>query len=152
MAKQCGLLQITGTIGNLCFYKMGDEYYVRLKSSLSGKRVKTEPAFRRTMVYAGMLARASKIASALYRSLPEESREHALYRKMTGAAMQLIKTGLEDDRVAEYLAQAFVEKPAEIKKTIEARPGVLWVNEAGILKQPGIAVPDRLLGILNFND
>jgi hypothetical protein len=38
MAKQAGDIFITGTIDDLCFYKMDGAYYVRLKSSLTGKK------------------------------------------------------------------------------------------------------------------
>lgn len=40
MAKQIGPVFITGTIGDICFYKMDGQYYARMKSSLSSKRVK----------------------------------------------------------------------------------------------------------------
>lgn len=93
MARQSGDILITGTIENLCFYKMEGKYYVRAKSSLKGKRVKADPAFKKTMYYAGMLANASKIASVVYKKLNEEQKAKGLYRKMTGEAMQLLKTG-----------------------------------------------------------
>ena len=93
MAKQVGPIKITGCYDNICFYKMDGEYYARLKSSLTGKRVKKDPRFRRTMEYAGWLGQASKIASAVYRSLPPEKKEKGLYRMMTGQAMQWLKEG-----------------------------------------------------------
>jgi len=45
VAKQIGATKITGTIQNICFYKMEGQYYARQKSSLTGKRVKKDPAF-----------------------------------------------------------------------------------------------------------
>jgi hypothetical protein len=103
MAKQIGTVKVVGTIGNICFYKIGDEYYARLKSSLTGKRVKKDPRFRRTMEYAGMLVLASRLASCCYRSLPEEEREHAMYRVLTGMAMQMLKAGMEEKKIAIHL-------------------------------------------------
>ena len=79
MAKQAGTYHITGCFDNLCFYEMEGKYYVRLKSSLTGKRVKKDPSFKRTMQYAALLGSASAIASAVYRALPE-SKGIALYR------------------------------------------------------------------------
>jgi hypothetical protein len=58
MAKQTGIILLTGTIGNMTFYKRDSGYYARMKSSLDGRRVKTDPAFRNTMVYAERLALA----------------------------------------------------------------------------------------------
>jgi len=112
MAKQAGILQITGTISNLTFYEMGGQYYVRLKSSLSGKRVKTSPAFALTMLYAERLAMCSQTASQLYRSLPKEKQQVVLYRKMTGTAMRLLKAGIPAEVLAAALAAIYTPAPA----------------------------------------
>lgn len=69
MAKFTGIPPITGTIGPICIYQMYEKYFMRTRSSLTGKRVKKDPAFRKTMEYAGLLAKASRIASAVYRTL-----------------------------------------------------------------------------------
>ena len=75
MAKQTGTIKISGTIGDICFYRLHEEHYARTKSSLSGKRVKHDPAFKGTMKYAALLACASKIASVIYKRLPEEQKK-----------------------------------------------------------------------------
>src|SRR5712672_2303156 len=75
MAKQKGGLKLRGTINNMTFYKWRDEYYVRSKSSLTGKRVKTDSHFRTTMVNASLLAEASKIASVGYRLIKDEKKK-----------------------------------------------------------------------------
>lgn len=103
MARQSGTYQITGCYDNLCFYKMESKYYVRVKSSLTGKRVKKEPAFKRTMQYAGLLADASKIASSLYKSLPKESKGIAVYRTLTGKAMKLLQEGKSSAEILHML-------------------------------------------------
>ena len=46
--KQTGEINIEGTIGDIRFYKMEGEGYVRCKSSLEGKRVKRAKVFART--------------------------------------------------------------------------------------------------------
>lgn len=48
---------------------MDGKYYVRAKSSLTRKRGRKDPAFKKTMHNAAILANASKIASALYKEL-----------------------------------------------------------------------------------
>lgn len=71
IAHHPGNITFTGTYNNLVFYLWRGKYCVRTKSSLSGKRVKTTAAFRTTMQYAKRLARASVIASGVYRQLPD---------------------------------------------------------------------------------
>jgi hypothetical protein len=93
MAEQVGTIRITGTVDGACFYKMGGKYFARQKSTLSGRRVKQDPAFMKTMWYARLLARASVIASGVYRQLPEGKKERRLYRHLTGEAMKLLKSG-----------------------------------------------------------
>ena len=96
MAKQIGPFKVTGCYDNICFYKMDGQYYARSKSSLDGKRVKKDPAFRPTRWHANLLARSSKIAAAVYRGLPKEK---GLFRKLTGQAMRLLKEGKTTEEV-----------------------------------------------------
>lgn len=107
MPKQKGLF-ITGTYNGICYYKMNGQYYCRKKSSLSRKRVKRSPAFKLTMKYAGLLGQASQMAAEVYRSLPRAQRKHALYRALTGQAMQLLKAGTEAAMVVEQLRKGCV--------------------------------------------
>ncbi|HVI48533.1 MAG TPA: hypothetical protein VM802_26935 [Chitinophaga sp.] len=95
-----------GTIQNLCIYEMYGRYYIRLKSSLTSKRVKKDPAFRNTMKHAAILAEASRIAAAVYRALPKEQKEHALYRKLTGIAIRMLKEGASPTVITAALQSA----------------------------------------------
>lgn len=89
MAKQIGLLRITGTIGGICFYLMDEQFYARAKSSLSGERVKKDPAFTETMRHAKRMGSASKIASVLYREMvPVHERSREKYRELVGMVMR----------------------------------------------------------------
>ena len=108
MGRQSGNIFITGTIGNLCFYRMDGQYYVRLKSSLTGKRVKKDPAFKGTMYYAGLFGNASGIDSEVYRALPPSSKIKGLYRKLTGMAMQLLKEGIDKERIVLLLQESLI--------------------------------------------
>jgi hypothetical protein len=111
MARQAGKIKIEGrTIGRLVFYKMNGEYYARTKSGLTAKRVKKDPKFRRTMIYAGLLGRASKIGSVVYKALPAEFKEFWMYRSFTGEALKLLKGGMKDEEVAKRLMNAYVLK------------------------------------------
>jgi hypothetical protein len=104
MAKQAGLIKINGTIGDICFYRLHDGYFARTKSSLSGKRVKNDPAFVGTMKYAALLACASKIASVIYKRLPEAQKNRKKYQAITGEAMRLIKQEKNIETVIELMS------------------------------------------------
>lgn len=108
MAKQTGPVYYTGTRGDTCFYEMEGEYYMRRKSSLSSKRVKRDPAFALTRIYAGLLAQASPIASAIYRKIPRDKRRHAQYREMTGAAQRMLKQGITAEAISAQLEQKYL--------------------------------------------
>ena len=111
MAKQTGPNPFTGRRGNLQGYRMAGTYYARMVSSLTAERVLKDPAFKLTMQYAGLLGRASKIASAIYRLLPE--REHGFYRKLTGMAMQLLKQGKTPEEAFKQLYNDFIPPPVK---------------------------------------
>lgn len=122
MARQSGHLCITGTINNLCFYKMDGQYYVRMKSSLTGKRVKKDPAFSVTMRYAEFLASAARIASGIYRELATEQKIKGLYRKMTGETMRLLKENKTIIEVTCLIEAKYVKIKAASKKPALKNP------------------------------
>ena len=105
MAKQAGKIKISGTIRNICFYRLYEEHYARTKSSLSGKRVKHDPVFKGTMKYAALLACASKIASVIYKRLPQEEKSRKKYQAMTGEVMRLIKEKMDIETVIELMSK-----------------------------------------------
>jgi hypothetical protein len=110
--KQIGGLcyPLVKTIDDLVFYKLGDEYYARKKSTLSSERVKTSPEFRRTMVHADLLKRASKIGAAVYNALPPGWRQFWMYRSFTGEAFILLQDNpYTDEEVKQLLWQCYVE-------------------------------------------
>jgi hypothetical protein len=86
---------------------MNGKYLVRAKSSLSRRRVKRSPAFRRTMQYADWLAQASHMASRIYRVFEKQQRKVQVYRAMTGMAMNLLKTGMEAAAVQAKLVRQY---------------------------------------------
>jgi hypothetical protein len=116
MAKQTGPNPFIGRRGNLLGYRMAGQYYVRVISSLTAGRVRKDPAFKLTMQFAGLLGKASKIASAIYRLLPEQ--EHGFYRRLTGMAMQLLKQGRTGEEAFGQLYNKFIPSvpPVEVLK------------------------------------
>jgi hypothetical protein len=99
-----------GTIGNINFYIVKGENFVRTKSSLTAKRVKSAKEFQKTMQNAGLLARASKIGSGVYSALPKYWRQFWMYRAFTGEAMMMLKKGMTDAEALKELMRVYVEK------------------------------------------
>lgn len=60
MAKQKGAHRLTGTIGELTYYKSKNGYIVRETSPLSAQRLATDPAFARTRENNAEFGRAGK--------------------------------------------------------------------------------------------
>gem|GEM_PF-952281 len=140
MPKQKGPVYYTGTRGDACFYKMDGQYYVRRKSTLSGKRVKRDKAFTLTRVYADLLGQASRLAAAVYRCSPLEERKHAQYRTMTGEALKMLKEGVAADVISARLEQAYVVKEETVVSVAPDNivPGTLAASMDKDLPIPGI--------------
>jgi hypothetical protein len=107
MARQAGVLKISGTIAGICFYQLEGEYYARRKSSLGGKRVKQDPVFIETMRYANLLGKASVIGSTVYRCFSKERKSRIFYRKITVRAMKMLKEGWSEELIMSRLRFVF---------------------------------------------
>src|SRR5882757_7521773 len=109
MAKLSGNIKFRGTLGIVCIYQMYGRSFLRMKSSLTGKRVKKDPKFKPLMMHAKILSRASTIASFVYQALPKEFREHWMFNAFTGEAMQGLKAGKSYEEVRKTLWKTYAE-------------------------------------------
>lgn len=133
MARQTGKTKLEGRVGDVIYYKLNGKYYARAVSSLSRKRVKRDPKFKRTMEFAGIFAVASKLASEMYRSLPHGTSDYREYRKMTGFANQLLKAGMEKEQVAIELRNKFTpgtRRKVNRRRMSEEKTGTVPVSQA----------------------
>jgi hypothetical protein len=96
MAKLAGHIKITGTKGNLTFYEMDGKYYVRMKSSLTGKQFRTKKCFAGSRQSAARFAKGNQIASITYRNLPKRMRIYDLFCVLKSAAIGLLKDGMTE--------------------------------------------------------
>lgn len=103
-------LPFIGTVGNVTIFRLYGQYYVRARTSLTGQRVKKDPAFRMTMQYAALLAKASRLAAQVYAAAPPRYKKHPLYRKLTGEAMTWLKYAWEEKDIVDYLTQLYAGK------------------------------------------
>jgi len=99
MAKQISDTIITGSFGNIVFYKMYGNGYVRTKSSLTGKQFKTEACFANSRKSAERFKLANHIAGEVYRRLACDRRKYTLFCIMKTTAIRLLKSGLPEAEV-----------------------------------------------------
>ena len=123
MGKQLGPIFTVGTYGAVCFYRADGEYLVRKSNPLTSKRVKTDKRFRRTMEESGLFANASRIASFVYRALPESFRQYWMYKSFIGEAKEVLKEGrgVEEAKMAlwKVYAEVWVNKEIESSASVK---------------------------------
>lgn len=123
MAKmRDGGFHYSATIGDLCFYQWRGISCLRMKSTLSGKRVKNSKEFEKTRQYASNFAIAARIASPVYKALPADIRARWIYRSIVGEAASLLYKGKTESEVndilwGKYIYDSPVEKKEEAKST-----------------------------------
>jgi hypothetical protein len=98
MARQTSLFKLEGSLGDFCFYKTEHGYMVRRKSSLSARRVKTDPAYERARQNAADFKRAAH-AVKLFRSAFNSLLEHTGDKRMTGRLMSTMIKVIHADAV-----------------------------------------------------
>jgi hypothetical protein len=148
MARLTSIPTFIGTFEHITVYFMFGNYYIRTRSSLTGKRVKTDPAFYNTMKYADLMAKGSPIASKVYALVPLQHKKNNLCRKITGEAMTWLKYGWATADIIDYLAKKYasVQLPVEAPVTIlrpsyrRSRPGVSC-SIPGLVKNTPFAEP-----------
>jgi hypothetical protein len=97
------------TLDDLTFYKMQGEYFVRMKSRLTRKRVLESPRFALTRMHANQLAEASRIASLIYSQIPKEVKSIKLFRSIVGKAKILLVEGKDREQILRHLNSEFVK-------------------------------------------
>jgi hypothetical protein len=103
MARQAGLIKITGTIGDITFYKLQEAFYLRKKTSLNRKRFLKDPAFAGSRIRSKQFGVAAKLASCFYHSLPKEKKGHGIIGKLSGMANTLLQQGYTTDETLTLL-------------------------------------------------
>src|ERR1700722_13365502 len=98
MAKRLTNNIVTGNDPHLrmCFYYspfFGQNIW-RRGTTLTGERTKKDPAFTGFRQSSNRLKQASPIAASLYKQVPQQLKEFALYRTLTGEAIKMRKEGI----------------------------------------------------------
>jgi len=86
MAKQKGIIKLSGTIGDISFYKSKDGYLAREKGGVEADRIKNDPAFARTRENGqefGMAARSGKLVRDAFRPMMMRASDGRVVARLT---------------------------------------------------------------------
>ena len=104
-------VQFTATIGDLCFYQRNGKTYMREAKALDRDLVLTDERFEKTRKHASNMGLASKIASAIYKDLPEEMKARWVFRSITGHAASMLYQGENPEFVKAELYDKYIDSP-----------------------------------------
>ena len=161
MAKQSGIFQVEGTLGNVTFIKTQDGFLVKSKSSVSKKRIASDPAFQRTRENNsefGTAGKASKLLRTAVRNLMQNAKDNRVTSRLTKEMVKVLKAdatstrGLRNvvDGEAEMLkgfefnfnAQLSATLFAKYESTINRVTGALEVQIPSFVPLTDMVVPD----------
>ena len=99
MARQTGIITITGTIGNLTFYKSQDGNMVREKSHISKDRFMNDPAFVRSRENSYEFGEANRCSKLIFDSV-RSFRKAACDNRAHSRLVQVMREILPEDRLS----------------------------------------------------
>ncbi|MBD8084640.1 hypothetical protein [Chryseobacterium caseinilyticum] len=147
MAHQKGIFKITGTIGDVTFYKSKNGYLVREKGGIDAKRIATDPAFQRTRengMEFGRAGKAGKVLRAALRPLLTNVKSSGMASRMTQIMIKVIQA----DMVSERGLRNVIDGEAELLTGFE-------FNQTGALSTtfhaPYTAAIDRVTGEMTIS-
>ena len=111
----------------------------RRGSSLTGERTKKDPAFRGFRQSSNRLKEASPIAASLYKLVPEQIKQYALYRILTGEAIKMLKDGMVASVITETLKKKYIDHLLDASKNN---------SEKRTAEEP--VTRDRIIGMTDF--
>ena len=109
MAKQAGDYFIEGTFDDLTFYKMCGRYYVRMKTSLTGKRFWKDKAFEGSRKSCSRFGEGNTLASTVFQLVREENRTNRLFPFLRTRSIALLKEGKAAEEVVCLLLDYLVD-------------------------------------------
>ena len=116
MAKQKGIIKLTGKIGDLSFYKSKDGYLAREKGGVDGERIKNDPAFARTRENGsefGLAAKAGKTLRNAFRPMMMRAADNRVTSRLTRLMSQIRKLDTTSDRGKRSVGVAIQDQPAK---------------------------------------
>jgi len=93
MARQKGIVQITGTMGNMTFYKSQDGMMVKEKSEVSKEKIMNDPKYKRTrenMAEFGNAGKSGKMLMESIRSFVLSASDNRVTSRLTQTMKQVL--------------------------------------------------------------
>jgi hypothetical protein len=123
MARQTGTIVFEGTIGNLTGYQMNGRHYLKMKSSVSRKRILREDRFVNTRRNANWFGQAQKIAKQIYHELPPDQRDqYRTWYPLRNKAQLLLRKGLPHKEIIHLLRCEFITPAKQPNQPHVTRP------------------------------
>ena len=101
MAKQLGLINVRGAVGDMLFRKTEDGYVIGRKSSVTGDRIKNDPTFKNTRKAMSEFGRAGK-AAKLLRGAVLKPLSTAGDSKLSSRMVKVMMQALKQDTVSDF--------------------------------------------------
>lgn len=92
MARQKGIIKLTGKVGDLSFYKSKDGFLAREKGGVEGERIKNDPAFVRTRENGaefGSSASSGKLVRDSIRTMMQNASDGRVTSRLTKVMTQI---------------------------------------------------------------
>lgn len=92
MARQKGIIKLTGKVGDLSFYKSKDGYLAREKGGVEADRIKNDPAFERTRENGaefGSSASSGKLLRDAIRTMMQNASDGRVTSRLTKVMTQI---------------------------------------------------------------
>lgn len=147
MGRQIGLIQFTGTIGNVSFYMTKDGPMARQKTGIEPGRIATDPAYARTRENIAEFGRAGKAGKLL--------------RVALGTAIQQVKDSKMSNRLTQQMSRVIKADATSVRgmrNVIDGETELLRGFEFNIasplgstLYAPFNPLIDRVAGTLKVN-
>ena len=102
MPRQRGI-KISGTFDDLTFYGSNGKYYVKNKSSINAKRIKTDPSFRVFRERSVQFAQATQLASRIYRLYPIKRKKAGVFSKLSGKVYKYLLEGKTEEEIRKLI-------------------------------------------------
>lgn len=147
MGRQESVVQFSGSIGNLSFYKTEDGYLARKKGGVTAKRIKNDPAYARTRENIAEFARAgraAKLLRAAFRSVISTSSDGRVTSRLISEMMKVLREDAVNPRGQRNVidGEAILLQGFQFNRnaTLESTLNVLF--ESSIDRETGTMVVD----------
>lgn len=132
MAKNIGLIKISGKVGDLQFFQKDGQTYVGLSSSLSKDRIKKDPAFKRTRENMAEFGGAATVSKAIRQKLIPIAGliESGLHARFTSILREIMNagSGARGQRAVQFTANGSDLEGFELNKTTRLGEVMLTTN------------------------